>query len=38
MVMLAKPLEAALDAAKQRQIELGLPAPRVVYLSPQGKR
>jgi tRNA (guanine37-N1)-methyltransferase len=37
MVMLAKPLEAALDAAKARQTQLGLPAPRVVYLSPQGK-
>jgi tRNA (guanine37-N1)-methyltransferase len=37
MVMLAKPLEAALDAAKARQIEQGLPAPRVIYLSPQGR-
>jgi tRNA (guanine37-N1)-methyltransferase len=37
MVMLAKPLEASLDAASKRQTELGLPAPRVVYLSPQGK-
>jgi tRNA (guanine37-N1)-methyltransferase len=37
MVMLAKPLEAALDAAKARQTQQGLPAPRVVYLSPQGK-
>ena len=36
MVMLAKPLEAALDAAKARQHGLGLAAPRVVYLSPQG--
>lgn len=36
MVMLAKPLESAIDAAKARQTELGLPAPRVVYLSPQG--
>lgn len=36
MVMLAKPLEAAIHAAKQRQQDAGLPAPRVVYLSPQG--
>jgi tRNA (guanine37-N1)-methyltransferase len=37
MVMLAKPLEAAIDAAKVRQTGLGLPAPHVVYLSPQGQ-
>jgi tRNA (guanine37-N1)-methyltransferase len=37
MVMLAKPLEAAIHAAKQRQLDLGLPAPRVVFMSPQGK-
>lgn len=37
MVMLAKPLEAAIGAAKQRQVDLGLPPPRVVFLSPQGK-
>ena len=37
MVMLAKPLEATIDAAKARQAELGLPAPRVVFMSPQGK-
>ncbi|MGH8854864.1 MAG: tRNA (guanosine(37)-N1)-methyltransferase TrmD, partial [Telluria sp.] len=37
MVMLAKPLEAAINAAKQRQVDLGLPAPRVVFMSPQGK-
>lgn len=36
MVMLAKPLEAAINAAKARQLALALPAPRVVYLSPQG--
>jgi tRNA (guanine37-N1)-methyltransferase len=36
MVMLAKPLEAAIDAAKARQADLGLAAPRVVFLSPQG--
>lgn len=37
MVMLAKPLEAAINAAKQRQVDMGLPAPRVVFMSPQGK-
>jgi len=38
MVMLAKPLEAAIDAAKARQLQQGLPKkPHVVYLSPQGK-
>lgn len=37
MVMLAKPLEAAIDAAKTRQIGLGLPQPRVVFMSPQGR-
>lgn len=37
MVMLSKPLEAAINAAKARQADQGLPSPRVVYLSPQGK-
>lgn len=37
MVMLAKPLEAAINAAKARQAEQGLQVPRVVYLSPQGR-
>lgn len=37
MVMLAKPLEAAINAAKARQEKLGLTATRVVYMSPQGK-
>ncbi|MEO6354746.1 MAG: tRNA (guanosine(37)-N1)-methyltransferase TrmD [Oxalobacteraceae bacterium] len=36
MVMLAQPLDAAIGAAKARQAVLGLPAPKVVYLSPQG--
>jgi tRNA (guanine37-N1)-methyltransferase len=36
MVMLAKPLEAAIDAAKQRQLASG-GQPHVVYLSPQGR-
>lgn len=37
MVMMAKPLEATIACAKQRQVDLGLPAPRVVFMSPQGK-
>ena len=37
MVMLAKPLESALIAASGRQQQLGLPRPRVIYLSPQGR-
>lgn len=37
MVMLARPLEAAISAAKARQADQGLAAPRVIYLSPQGK-
>ena len=38
MVMMAKPLEATLNAAKQRQTDAGLPAPRVLFMSPQGKQ
>lgn len=37
MVMMARPLEAAIGAAKQRQVALGLAAPRVVFMSPQGR-
>lgn len=37
MVMMARPLEATITAAKQRQAELGLAAPRVVFMSPQGR-
>ena len=37
MVMMVKPLEAAVLAAKKRQIAMDLPAPRVIYMSPQGK-
>lgn len=37
MVMMARPLEATIAAAKARQVALGLPAPRVVFMSPQGK-
>ena len=37
MVMMARPLEATIDAAKRRQQDLGLAAPRVVFMSPQGR-
>ena len=37
MVMLAKPLQAAIFAAKNRQAKLSATPPRVIYLSPQGK-
>ncbi|MEO7030848.1 MAG: tRNA (guanosine(37)-N1)-methyltransferase TrmD [Herbaspirillum sp.] len=36
MVMLARPLAAAIAAARTRQSELGLSATRVIHLSPQG--
>jgi len=38
MVMLAKPLQEAIQAAKARQNALGKAEPKVIYLSPQGKR
>ncbi|NYE62366.1 tRNA (guanine37-N1)-methyltransferase [Duganella sp. 1224] len=38
MVMLAKPLELTINAARQRQTDAGLPAPRVLFMSPQGKQ
>ena len=37
MVMLAKPLQAAILAAKERQAQLSEIPSRVIYLSPQGK-
>lgn len=37
MVMMARPLEATINAAKARQVERGLPPPRVVFMSPQGR-
>jgi len=37
MVMMAKPLQSAITAAKLRQTEQGLVPPRVIYLSPQGQ-
>ena len=36
MVMMAEPLEAAINAAVARQAQLGLSKPRTIYLSPQG--
>jgi len=37
MVMMVKPLQDAIAAAKLRQTEQGLSAPKVIYLSPQGQ-
>lgn len=38
MVMMAKPLQAAIEAAKARQLSIADGAvPKVIYLSPQGK-
>lgn len=36
MVLLARPLAQAIDAARERQRSLGITQPKVVYLSPQG--
>jgi tRNA (guanine37-N1)-methyltransferase len=36
MVIMAKPLEDAISAAKVRQTDLGLTQPRVLFMSPQG--
>lgn len=38
MVMLAEPMQAALDAARARQQQTGVAAPVTIYLSPQGER
>jgi len=38
MVMLAKPLELTINAARRRQTDAGLPPPRVLFMSPQGKQ
>ena len=38
MVMLAEPLEKAIEAAKSRQVDAGLTKPKVIHLSPQGKK
>ena len=37
MVMMAEPLEKAIQAARQRQKSSGIARPRVVHLSPQGR-
>ena len=37
MVMMVKPLQLAITAAKLRQTEQGLEQPKVIYLSPQGQ-
>ena len=37
MVMLAEPLEQAINAAREGLIALGVAAPRVIYMSPQGE-
>ena len=37
MVMLAEPLEKAINAAKLRQQEAGVAKPKVIHLSPQGR-
>ncbi len=36
MVMLARPLEKAIQAARAAQAEVGVAAPRVILMSPQG--
>ena len=38
MVMMAEPLQAAIEAAKAAQREAGVAAPQVVLMSPQGER
>jgi tRNA (guanine37-N1)-methyltransferase len=37
MVMLVEPLERAIAAARERLVQGGIPAPRVIYMSPQGE-
>lgn len=37
MVMLAGPLEQAIATARERLVQNGVPAPRVIYMSPQGE-
>jgi tRNA (guanine37-N1)-methyltransferase len=38
MVMLAQPLRSAIDAARKRQRDSGVAAPKVLLMSPQGER
>ena len=37
MVMLAEPLEKALQSARRAQLDAGVATPKVIYLSPQGR-
>jgi tRNA (guanine37-N1)-methyltransferase len=37
MVMMAEPLEKAINAARQRQMSSGVRKPRVIFMSPQGR-
>jgi tRNA (guanine37-N1)-methyltransferase len=37
MVMMAEPLEQAIEAAKARQIAAGVAKPKVIHMSPSGK-
>src|SRR5215472_9245495 len=37
MVMLAEPLERTIGAAREALAALGVAAPRVIYMSPQGE-
>ena len=37
MVMMAEPLNVAIDAAVQKQIEQGVAKPKVVYMTPQAR-
>lgn len=37
MVMMAEPLNAAIDAAMERQCQAGVAKPKVVYVTPQAK-
>ena len=37
MVMMAEPLNAALDAAVEQQVAVGVRKPKVVYVTPQAK-
>ena len=37
MVMMAEPVARAVAAARERQLGVGVPRPRVIHLSPQGR-
>jgi len=38
MVMMAEPLDKAIEAARSAQAEAGVARPKVIYLSPQGRQ